>query len=92
MMVGNYRNRRPEGQQQAQPRHPFRDRAHTQQMLQYTPVGSIATTMSHTIREKEKLLKRIRRVRGQVEAVERALEAERPCGDVLQLIAAAVEP
>jgi DNA-binding FrmR family transcriptional regulator len=45
--------------------------------------------MSHTIREKEKLLKRIRRLRGQVEAVERALEAERPCGDVLQLIAAA---
>jgi DNA-binding FrmR family transcriptional regulator len=45
--------------------------------------------MSHTIRGKDKLLKRVRRVRGQVEAVERALEAERPCNDVLQLIAAA---
>ena len=45
--------------------------------------------MSHTIREKEKLLRRIHRVLGQVEALERAVERERPCGDVLQLIAAA---
>jgi len=45
--------------------------------------------MSHTIRSKDKLTKRVRRVRGQIEAVERALDAERPCGDVLQLIAAA---
>jgi DNA-binding FrmR family transcriptional regulator len=44
--------------------------------------------MSHTIRGKDKLLKRVRRIRGQVEAVERALESERPCNDVLQLIAA----
>ena len=34
-------------------------------------------------------MKRVRRVRGQIEAVERALSTERPCGDVLQLIAAA---
>jgi DNA-binding FrmR family transcriptional regulator len=33
--------------------------------------------MSHTILHKEKLLKRIRRIRGQVEAVERALETEK---------------
>ena len=45
--------------------------------------------MSHTIRGKDKLTKRVRRVRGQIEALERALDAERPCGDVLQLIAAA---
>jgi len=45
--------------------------------------------MSHTLRGKDKLMKRVRRVRGQIEAVERALEAERPCADVLQLIAAA---
>ena len=32
--------------------------------------------MTHTIREKRKLLARVRRIRGQVEAVERALEAE----------------
>ncbi|MBV9075606.1 MAG: metal/formaldehyde-sensitive transcriptional repressor [Acidobacteria bacterium] len=45
--------------------------------------------MSHTIRNKEKLLKRIRRIRGQVEAVERALEAGKDCSDVLHGISAA---
>jgi DNA-binding FrmR family transcriptional regulator len=45
--------------------------------------------MSHTILHKEKLLKRIRRIRGQVEAVERALEAGKECSDVLHAISAA---
>ena len=44
--------------------------------------------MSHTVREKTKLLKRVRRIRGQVEAVERALDEEIGCGDVLHLVAA----
>ncbi len=44
--------------------------------------------MAHTIREKTKLLKRVRRIRGQVEAVERALEEEIGCADVLHLVAA----
>lgn len=43
--------------------------------------------MSHTIREKHKLLQRVRRIRGQVEAIERALDQEIGCADVLQLIA-----
>jgi DNA-binding FrmR family transcriptional regulator len=43
--------------------------------------------MSHTIREKTKLLNRVRRIRGQVEAVERALEQELGCADVLHLVA-----
>ncbi len=43
--------------------------------------------MAHTIREKTKLLNRVRRIRGQVEAVERALESELGCTQVLQLIA-----
>jgi DNA-binding FrmR family transcriptional regulator len=43
--------------------------------------------MSHTVREKSKLLARVRRIRGQVEAIERALEAEVGCRDVLQVIA-----
>jgi DNA-binding FrmR family transcriptional regulator len=42
--------------------------------------------VSHTIREKQKLLNRVRRIKGQVEAIERALEDERGCNDVLQLI------
>ncbi len=44
--------------------------------------------MSHTIREKTKLLGRVRRIRGQVEALERALEAEKGCTEVLHQIAA----
>ena len=43
--------------------------------------------MVHTIREKNKLLGRVRRIRGQVEAIERALETEIGCADVLQVIA-----
>jgi DNA-binding FrmR family transcriptional regulator len=43
--------------------------------------------MSHTIREKARLLARVRRVRGQVEALERALDAESGCGPVMHLIA-----
>ncbi len=45
--------------------------------------------MAHTIREKAKLLGRVRRIRGQVEALERALEEEKGCSEVLNQIAAA---
>jgi DNA-binding FrmR family transcriptional regulator len=43
--------------------------------------------MSHTIREKKKLLARVRRIRGQVEAIERALDDEVGCEVVMHLIA-----
>ncbi|MBI5128876.1 MAG: metal/formaldehyde-sensitive transcriptional repressor [Rhodopseudomonas palustris] len=43
--------------------------------------------MTHTIAEKTKLLRRVRRIKGQVEAVERALEAEIGCADILMLVA-----
>ena len=43
--------------------------------------------MTHTIREKAKLLARVRRIRGQVDAIERALEAELGCAEVLQVVA-----
>jgi FrmR/RcnR family transcriptional regulator, repressor of rcnA expression len=45
--------------------------------------------VSHTQREKVKLLNRVRRIRGQVEAIERALEHEKGCATVLHLIVAA---
>jgi DNA-binding FrmR family transcriptional regulator len=45
--------------------------------------------LQQTPREKTKLLNRVRRIRGQVEAVERALEQNIGCSDVLQLITAA---
>ncbi len=44
--------------------------------------------MSHTIRDKTKLLARAHRIRGQVEALERALDAEKGCAEVLHQIAA----
>ena len=47
------------------------------------------TRMTHTVRDKQKLLARVRRIRGQVEAIERALLAEAGCEPVLHLIAGA---
>ena len=41
----------------------------------------------HTIREKQKLLAGVRRMTGLVEAIERALDSEAGCGQVLHLIA-----
>jgi DNA-binding FrmR family transcriptional regulator len=46
------------------------------------------STVAHTIRHKTKLINRVRRVRGQIDAVERALNEEMECTDVLQRIAA----
>jgi DNA-binding FrmR family transcriptional regulator len=43
--------------------------------------------MSHTTKDKKKLLSRIRRIKGQSEAIERALEGEGDCEEILQLVA-----
>ena len=42
--------------------------------------------MSHTLRDKKKLLNRVRRIRGQVDAIERALLSEEESAPVLQQI------
>lgn len=44
--------------------------------------------MPHSAHEKKRVLTRVRRIRGQAEALERALEAGVDCGAVLQQIAA----
>jgi len=44
--------------------------------------------MSHITRDRKKLLNRARRIRGQVEAIERALEQADECSSVLHKIAA----
>ena len=44
--------------------------------------------MANTAKDREKLLARARRIRGQVEAIERTLGEEFECSDVLQLVAA----
>ena len=47
------------------------------------------TTCVHTIENKKKLITRVRRIRGQLEAVERALEGEAGCSEVLQTVTSA---
>ena len=44
--------------------------------------------MPHTIKAKKQLLIRVRRIKGQAEALEKALEQETDCSAVLQQIAA----
>ena len=44
--------------------------------------------MAHTRESKKTLVARVRRIRGQVDAIEKALSTEQECADILQLIAA----
>jgi DNA-binding FrmR family transcriptional regulator len=44
--------------------------------------------MAHTTREKKPLLARVRRLKGQAQALETALEAEAECAAILQQLAA----
>ncbi len=43
--------------------------------------------MPHTIQGKNKLLNRVRRIKGQIEAIERALEGKKGCSNILHLVA-----
>jgi DNA-binding FrmR family transcriptional regulator len=43
--------------------------------------------MTHSDKEKQKLVARIRRIRGQVDAIERSLSSGDDCADVLMLLA-----
>ena len=43
--------------------------------------------MSHTSRQKDKLIARVRRIKGQLEGIERALDSEAACVEVLRQIA-----
>jgi DNA-binding FrmR family transcriptional regulator len=55
----------------------------------YTARGiAVKWDMAHTIEEKKKLLNRVRRIRGQVEAIERELNGEAECTTVLHNISA----
>jgi len=40
--------------------------------------------MGHVATQKAKLLNRVKRLRGQIEAIQRAIEADQECADVLQ--------
>jgi len=44
--------------------------------------------MAHTIRERHKLMNRVRRIRGQINGIEKLLAEDSDCGVVLQTLAA----
>jgi DNA-binding FrmR family transcriptional regulator len=44
--------------------------------------------MPHSVRDKAKLLNRVKRLRGQIDAIERALDEEDDCSVILHLIVA----
>jgi FrmR/RcnR family transcriptional regulator, repressor of frmRAB operon len=44
--------------------------------------------LAHTIKNKKKMIDRVRRIRGQVEGIERALSEERDCSEILLTLAA----
>ena len=43
--------------------------------------------MAHTAREKEKILSRINRMKGQLDAVAKALDGDRDCYEIMRLLA-----
>jgi len=49
--------------------------------------GHLHENIAHLVKEKQKLVARIRRIRGQVDAIEHSLSAEDDCADVLMLLA-----
>jgi DNA-binding FrmR family transcriptional regulator len=53
----------------------------------HTPLWYLKEDMTHIDKEKQKLVARIRRIRGQVDSVERILTAGDDCADVLMLLA-----
>jgi DNA-binding FrmR family transcriptional regulator len=44
--------------------------------------------MTHTVRERTKLLNRVKRIRGQINSIEKQLTGDADCGAVLQTLAA----
>ncbi|WP_425467283.1 metal/formaldehyde-sensitive transcriptional repressor [Paracoccus haeundaensis] len=60
---------------------------HKQRSLHEPEIGDTPIPMSHTSHHQAKLLARVRRLKGQIEAVERSLETGAPCGDLLNLVA-----
>lgn len=45
--------------------------------------------MSHTVSEKDRLIRRVQRVMGQLDAIKRALEDDHECSEIMHLISAA---
>ena len=56
-------------------------------MFYHIPLGYRQEKMSHLDKEKQKLIARIKRIRGQVDSIERSLTSGDDCADVLMLLA-----
>ena len=56
--------------------------------MSFGPSNAWCNEMAHTIRDKKKLLNRVRRIRGQIDAIEKALDQEQSCSTILLTIAA----
>ena len=54
----------------------------------YTIFSQREQTLAHIIRDKKRMLNRVRRIRGQLEAIESAIEREADCSDILHTISA----
>jgi DNA-binding FrmR family transcriptional regulator len=52
-----------------------------------TRKGILRHKMTHVVHEKQKLLNRIRRLRGQVDGIERALETDAGCNEIMRQLA-----
>lgn len=59
----------------------------TLKMLYHIPLAYKQGKMSHLEKEKQKLIARIKRIRGQVDSIERSLTTDDDCADVLMLLA-----
>ncbi len=57
-------------------------------LLAVYPHGYILPSVAHTARDKTRLLHRVRRIQGQLTAVEKALVEERGCDEVMHTLAA----
>jgi DNA-binding FrmR family transcriptional regulator len=70
---------------------PLEGSRHQMNRLGVYTIGGYSSrkTPMHTVEEKPKLILRIRRIKGQIAAIERALENDEDCSNVLQLITAA---
>jgi len=50
--------------------------------------GRYFSAMQHTPSDKKRLLNRVRRLRGQIDALERAIQAEQGCTEIVRLLTA----
>ena len=56
-------------------------------MMRRVCIGTQLSMLSHLEKEKQKLIARIKRIRGQVDSIERSLTTDDDCADVLMLLA-----